>query len=176
MLSSLYAKLIAAAAVLALLAGGLLWFGSHERGIGAAGVQAKWDEAKLAQASVVANARAANAAQALDWTKQFSAIDSHYEAASHAQIPAIADSVAAGVHDGSVRLRDGSGCPVRPDTVPAATARARVADAAAAAAATQRLADSVAAVRVGDAADAREHQLGQQVIALQAVLTAERQN
>lgn len=166
MLGSLYAKLIAVGAVLALLAGGLLWFGAHERGIGAAGVQAKWD-------SAVAAAQATSAAQTLDWTKQFSAIGAQYEANSHVQSPSIADAVAADVRAGTVRLRDepAQSCA---GSVPAATARSRAADAAAAAAATQRLADSVAAVRVGDAADAREQQLREQVIALQAVLNAER--
>jgi len=70
-----------------------------------------------------------------------------------------------------VRLRDD--CPASGD-VPAAAARARGVDVAAAAAATQRLATAVAAVRAGDEADARERQLGAQVIALQAIVRAER--
>lgn len=166
MLSSLYAKLIAVGAVLALLAGGLLWFGAHERGIGAAGVQAKWD-------SAVAAAQATSAAQTLDWTKQFSAIGAQYEANSHVQSPSIADAVAADVHAGTVRLRDESAQSCA-GSVPAAAARSRAADAAA----TQALADRVQAairiVRIGDEADARERQLDAQVTALQAVLNAER--
>lgn len=159
-------KLIAFLALLAALAGGLAWFGSHERAIGAAGVQSQWDAA-------VAAAKAKSAAQTLDWTQQFSAIATHYQEQSHAQAPSVADTVADDVRGGSVRLRDEprQACPRR---VPDASAGARVADAAATAALAQRVEDSIAAVRVGEAADAREQQLRSQVIALQAALRAER--
>lgn len=166
MLGSLYAKLIAAGAVIALLAGGLLWLGAHERGIGAAGVQAKWDAA-------AATAKAASATQTLDWTKQFSAIGAQYEAASHVQAPSIADTVAADVRAGTLQLRDE---PVQScaGSVSAATARSRAADAAATAALAQRVADSIAAVQVGDAADKREADFRKLIEAQRALLTAER--
>lgn len=165
-MTSIQIKLIAFLVLLAALAGGLTWFGAHERGIGAAGVQAKWDAA-------IASAKVASATQTLDWTKQFSTIATHYQEQSHAQAHSIADTVAADVRGGTVRLRDepAQACPGR---VPGASASARAADAAATAALAQRVADSIAAVRVGDAADAREQQLREQVIALQAALRAER--
>jgi hypothetical protein len=174
-ITGLYTKLIAAAAVLALLAGGLLWFGAHERGIGAAGVQARWDEAKSVQAQAVAKAEADATNRVTTMRNQFDALSAKYEAATHAQAPSIADSVAAGVRDGSVRLRDASVC-TGGDQVSAATARSRAADAAATAALAQRVADSLAAVSVGDRADVREQQLREQVIGLQGVLRAEREH
>lgn len=174
MLTGLYAKLIAAAAVLALLAGGLLWFGAHERAIGAAGVQARWDEAKSVQAQAVAKAEADATNRVTTMRNQFDALSAKYEAATHAQAPSIADSIAAGVRDGSVRLRDAGVC-AGGDQVSAATARSRAADAAATQALADRTTAAIAAIRAGDEADARERQLGAQVIGLQGVLRAERE-
>ncbi|MGA0588108.1 hypothetical protein ACO2Q2_13405 [Dyella sp. KRB-257] len=163
---NLETKLIAFLVLLAAFLAGVLAFGAHERAIGAAGVQSKWDAA-------VASAKVTSAKQTLEWTQQFSTIATHYQEQSHAQVPSIADTVAADVRGGSIRLRDEptQACPGR---VPDASAGARAADAAATAALAQRVADSIAAVRVGDAADAREQQLREQVIALQAALRAER--
>lgn len=174
MLATLQAKLIAVAAVLTLLAGGLLWFGAHERGIGAAAVQARWDEAKSVQAQAVAKAEADATNRITTMRNQFDALSAKYEAATHAQAPSIADSVAAGVRDGTVRLRDAGVCPGG-DQVHAVTARSRAADAAATQALADRVQAAIAAVRAGDEADARERLLGAQVIALQAVLKAERE-
>lgn len=160
-------KIIAFLVSLIALAAGVALYGDHERAIGAAGVQAKWDKA-------IAAAKVTSAKQTLDWTQQFSTIATHYQEQSHAQAPSIADTLAADVHGGTVRLRD-EPTQACPRGVSDASARARATDAAAAAAATQRLADSVAAVRAGDAADAREQQLREQVIALQEILQAERE-
>lgn len=164
---NLESKIIAFLALLIALVAGVALYGDHERAIGAAGVRAKWDAA-------IASAKVTSAKQTLDWTKQFSTIANHYQEQSHAQAPSIADTVATDVRGGTVRLRDepAQACPGR---VSDASSRSRAADAAAAAAATQRLADSVAAVRAGDAADAREQQLREQVIALQEILQAERE-
>lgn len=169
MLTSLYAKLAGFVLVLAALAGLFLW-GHH---VGAAGVQAKWDKAKLAQAVVVEKAQADNAAQATKWINSFSAIGAQYEATTHAQFRSMGDQVAAGVASGAVRLR-GSDTGACRGLVPAATARSRAADAAATQALADRVQAAIAAVRAGDAADRREAHLDAQVIGLQGVLKAER--
>jgi len=160
--------------VLALLVGG--WYYGHCRyDAGAASVRAQWDAAKVAQSAVVAGAQADNAAQSTTWINQFAAAGAAYEATTHAQAPAVADSVAAGVRDGTVRLRGEGECPaVRAGAVSAATARSRAADAAATQALVDRVQAAVAAVRAGDEADARERQLDAQVVGLQEILSAER--
>lgn len=165
-------KLYGALAALLLMCGGF-WY-AHHAGYesGRAAVQAQWDTAKAAQAKVVGQAETHNAAQATAWINQFSTINAKYEADSHAQAPAIAETVAAGVADGTLRLRDGTD--VCPGDVSAATARSRAADAVATQALSDRVATAVEIVRIGDAADARERELDAQVIGLQAVLKAER--
>jgi hypothetical protein len=168
MLTGLYAKLIGLGLTLAALVGLFAW-GHH---VGAVGVQKRWDAAKTGQAVVAERATVAHLAQALDWNQRFATIATHYEATSHAPTPAVADSVAAAAAAGTLRLRDRTD--VCPRGVPAATAAARATDAAATAALAQRVTDSIAAIRVGDAADARERQLDEQVTALQALLRAER--
>ena len=158
-------------ALVLMLGGAWLW-GHH---VGATGVQTQWDAAKASQAAVAAQAEARNTTQALAWVNQFSAIGAKYEANSHAQAPAVADSVAAGVVDGTLRLRGEGECPaVRTGAMPTATVRSRAADAAATQALADRVQTAIAAVRAGDEADARERQLGEQVRALQGVLRAER--
>jgi hypothetical protein len=159
---------VALVALLVALGGSWVW-GHH---VGAAGVQARWDAAKTDQAQVVAHAETHNAAQSTAWINQFSAINAKYEADSHAQAPAIAETVAAGVAAGTLRLRDGTH--VCPGAVSAATARSRAADAAATQALADRTQTAIAAVRAGDEADRRESRLDAQVMALQAVLRAER--
>ncbi len=170
MFAGLYAKLIGAFMAMTLLAGLFLW--GHC--VGAGGVQAKWDAAKLAQSTAVVIAQsAADTKYDVQQTK-FSALGATYEATTHAQVPAVADSIAAGITGGTVQLRDKPAlCPTR-GTVSAATASSRAADAAATQALADRVANSIAAVRAGDAADARERQLDAQVIGLQAILAAER--
>lgn len=148
--------------------GGGIWY-LHHRWFneGAASVQAQWDDATH-------QAQAKSAQQSLDWLTHFNTIAARYEDAIHAPQRAVADSVAAGVRIGALRLRDvpPESCPGR---VSDATASSRAADAAA----TQALADRVQAaieiVRIGDEADAREHQLDAQIIGLQDTLKAERQ-
>lgn len=169
MLASLYAKLAAAALLLAFLVGLFLW-GHHS---GAAGVQAKWDAAKVVQQIAVAKAHADNDLHTEIMRNSYNALSAKYEAVLHAQVPAVADSVAAGVTAGALRLRDNAAA--CPGAVPEATARSRLVDAAATQALSDRVAAAIRIIRIGDAADKRERQLGAQVIALQAVLTAERQ-
>ena len=171
---SMQTKLIAILVLLAAMFGACTWFGSHERAIGAAGVQAKWDAAKAVQAQAVANAKAANAAQALDWTRQFAAITSQYEATTHAQAPSIANTVAADVDAGRLRLRDGADVCPGGGEVSAATARSRAADAAATQALADRTATAIAVVRIGDAANKREADFRALIEAQRAILTAER--
>jgi len=169
---SLSVKLGIAGLLLVALAGCLTWFARHERAIGAAAVQARWDVATAEQAA--AALRASESARAVERRQSatFAGIATGYlQATAHAPTPF---DLPAALAAGTLRLRNDCPAPRAAGDVPATTARARAADAAAAAAATQRLADSVAAVRAGDAADARERQLSAQVTALQAILRAER--
>lgn len=169
MLTGLYAKLIGLAAALLILLALFLW-GHH---VGAASVEAKWNASNLAQARAIAEAQLQADVEAETMRNSFNALSASYEAAVHAKPPAVADSIAAGVDAGTVQLRNAAMCP-GDGTVSAATTRSRAADAATTQALADRVANSIAAVRAGDEADAREHQLGAQVIGLQDVLTAER--
>lgn len=158
------------AAVLALCLALFFW-GDHH---GAAGVQARWDAAKAVQTAAAANQRASAAQQTLNWTEQFQTIANRYQESAHETPPVVADAVASAIAAGALRLRDQpAACPAGA-TVSVATARSRAVDAAATQALADRVANSIAAVRAGSDADARERQLGQQVIALQAILATER--
>lgn len=175
MFASIEAKLIAAAVLLIVMASAVAWFGAHERSIGAAGVQAKWDAANASHA--VAATAASEAARATEnrQTQDFAGIASGYLQATTHAYPSLADALPAAVAAGAVQLRDH--CPAAAGAgVPEATARSRAADAAATQALADRVQAAIAAVRAGDEADARERQLGAQVIGLQAVLAAERRD
>jgi hypothetical protein len=168
------AKLIAAGILLLALAAAMIWFGAHERGIGAAKVQAKWDAATAAQIKLAVMASEAARTHEQAQSSAFASIATDYLQATTHDYPSISDALPAAVATGTVRLRDAC-----PDTTGGAraeaTARSRATDAASTQALADRVANSIAAVRAGDAADARERQLGAQVTALQAVLRAERQ-
>lgn len=170
MLASIYVKLAAVAVLLFALAGFGLW--CHHKG--ATSVQAQWDAAKAVQAAAADRQALASTTQTLSWTQQFAQTATHYEATTHETTPAVADAVSTAVAAGTVRLRDEAPAATCPAAVSVATSRSRTADAAATQALADRVANSIAAVRVGDAADARERQLGAQVTGLQAVLDAER--
>lgn len=104
---------------------------------------------------------------------KFNALSAKYDEATREKPTAVADSVRADVDSGALRLRDADVCAADRQAA-AATARSRAADATATQALADRVAHSIAAVRAGDAADKREHDLGAQVIALQGILEAER--
>ncbi|MBT2142697.1 MULTISPECIES: hypothetical protein [unclassified Rhodanobacter] len=173
MLASIEAKLIALAAVILLLVVGVSYYGHTRYRAGQTAVQAKWDASQVAQQQAVAKAQAQNDIASAAMRDEFNALSAKYEAAVHAKAPAVADSVAAGVAGGSLRLRNAGMCPGA-GQVSAATARSRAADAAATQALVDRVAAAIRIVRIGDAADARELQLRAQVTGLQAVLAAER--
>lgn len=164
-------------ALVVLVIGGLWGGWMHRRGevVGAARVQAAFDAYKAEQtAAALAATSAARGAESAQ-RGAFDVIAANYEATIHAQTFPLADSLAAGIADGSLRLRNDATCPAAPaGDLSAATARSRAADAAATQALADRAAAAIAAVRAGDAADARERQLGAQVTALQAILRAER--
>lgn len=174
MLSGLYAKLIAAAVIVLAIVVAIFWFGAHERGIGASRVQAKWDATNAAQ--TVAAVKASETARTTEnrQANDFAGIASGYLQATTHAYPSLADALPAAVAAGTVRLQND--CPAAIGRgVSDATARSRAADAAATQALADRVQAAIAAVRAGDAADARERQLDAQVIGLQGVLTAERQ-
>ena len=171
MLASIYVKLAAVAVLLFALAGFGLW--CHHKG--ATSVQAQWDAAKAVQTAAADRQALASTTQTLRWTQQFAQTATHYEALNHETTPAVADAVTTAVAAGTVRLRDEAPTVACPGTVSVAASRSRAADAAATQALADRLTNSIAAVRAGDIADARERQLGQQIIALQALLAIERQ-
>ncbi len=170
-IDTIYAKLAGIALFLLLLAGLFLWGDFH----GAARVQAKWNVASSAQQVAVAEAKLHADAESAAMQKNYNALSAKYEDALHVQAPAVADSTLAAVTGGTLQLRDVAVCPGR-GNVSATAAAARAADAAATAALTQRVTDSIAAVRVGDASDQRERQYAAQIVALQGLLRAERQS
>jgi hypothetical protein len=128
-------------------------------------------KATAAQAAV--NAQAKLQADHTAMENKFQALNAKYEAATHAKAPDVAGSVSAGITGGTLRLRDAEVCAADRQAA-AATARSRAADAAATQALADRVAHSIASVRAGDEADKREHDLGEQVTALQGILEAER--
>lgn len=173
MFTGLYARLIAFAALALLVVAGVGYYGHTRYRAGQTAVQAKWDASQVAQQQAVAKAQAQNDIVSAAMRDEFNALSAKYEAAIHAQVPAVADSVSAGVSAGTIRLRDSAAsCP---GVVSDATTRSRAADAAATQAIADRVQAAITAVRAGDEADARERQLGAQVIGLQAVLAAERE-
>jgi hypothetical protein len=168
-LTGIYAKLIGALLVLVALLG--LWLWGHH--VGAASVQAKWDVANAKQ-SIIA-VKASEAARSIEnrQANDFAGIATNYLQATNHAYPSLADALPSAVSSGTLQLRDR--CPATSSpSVSEAAARSRAADAAS----TQALADRVTAaieiVSIGDAADARERQLGAQIVALQEVLKAER--
>lgn len=173
MFAGLQAKLIAVAVLLIALIAATIWFGAHERAIGAAKVQAKWDVQTSAQSAVTVevseSARATEHQQAADFD---AAANTYLQATAH-DYPSIADALPAAVAAGTVRLRED--CPAAdPGSVSAATARSRAADAAATQALADRTQAAIAAVSAGDAADKREADYRALIESLRAVLTAER--
>lgn len=169
MLSGLYAKLICLALITLMLVGLFLW-GRH---VGASSVQAKWDTANASQTVVAVKAsegaRATENRQATD----FAGIASGYLQATTDAYPSLSDALPAAVAAGTVQLRDT--CPAHAGGgVSQATADSRAADAAVTQALADRVANSIAAVSAGDAADKREADFRALIVALRAALTIER--
>lgn len=176
MLTGLQLRIAALALLLVLI--GSMWLAGdiHGHKAGAAAVKAHWDAAKTVQQAAVAKAQAQADVEAQTERATFNTLAKKYEDLVNAQAPAVADSVAAGVRTGALRLRDAVPVCVGSGYVPAAAVRARAADAAATQALADRTQAAIAAVRAGDEADARERQLDAQVIGLQSILRAERAN
>ena len=174
MLAGLYAKLIVFAVLLALLAGAGFYL--HHRGAvsGAARVQAQWDAAKATQAMVAITASEAARKTETAQANAFAGITTDYLQANTHAYPSLADAIPAALSAGTVRLR--GTCPAAPASggVSAAAAASLAADAARTQALADRQVAAVAVIRAGDAADARERKLGEQITALQALLLAER--
>lgn len=168
-MSTVYAKIAGLVVFAALLAGLFAW-GHH---VGTVSVQTKWDAAKGVQATAAVAASESARATEHGQAQAFAGIATTYlQATSHAY-PSIADALPAAVAAGAVRLRND--CPAAPGGgVSRAAASSRAADAAATQALADRVSAGIAAVRAGDAADARERELSAQVTALQSILSAER--
>jgi len=174
----LYLYAAVALAIVLSIVGARLWlhhYGAVHYSAGAASVQTRWDTANARQAAAVAAAQAEQAAHATVTAANFDALAAHYQAQAHAHTPSLADALPAGLAAGAFRLRNDSPA-VCPGGAPAGAAatRSHELDAAATQALADRTATAIAAVRLGDVADARERQLGAQVKALQGVLEAER--
>ena len=176
MITSVYAKLIAAAIVLAVLAAAGFYLHHSGYESGKATVQAKWDAEKLRQANVAIEATAAARAHENAQAVSFSGIESNFLQATTHAYPSLAGALPAAVAAGTVKLRDA--CPVTPTScgVSEATARSRALDAAATQAVADRTQNAIAVVRLSDASDARERVLDAQIVSLQAILVAERQH
>ena len=143
---------------------------SYDKGVDH--VQAKWDIATAAQNVVSVTASEKARATEQRQSASFASIEAGYlQATTNEPTPF---DIPAALAAGSLKLRND--CPA-PDTssVSETTARSRDRDAAATQALADRVEDSIAAVRAGEAADARERQLSAQVTALQDILRAERE-
>lgn len=160
-----------AGTMLFVLAAGLtgLAVGLHQ---GRAAVQARWDAETARQQAAAAAEQSRLDAAARGAQDAVTAIGDRYDE-TLLPTPGIADSVAADLGSGTLRVRYECAAPGA-DPVPGPAGRAGQLDAAAAAADENRREAAIASVRAGDDADARERQLREQVIALQAVLRAER--
>jgi len=175
MFATLYAKLLAAGLVLVAIAIALIWFGAHERGIGASGVQVKWDAANASQTVVAVKASETARTTENNQANDFAGIASGYLQATTHAYPSLADALPDTVGAGAMQLRND--CPATPGRgVPEGTARSHAADAAATQALADRVQAAIAAVRAGDEADRQNAQLRAQVIGLQAVLVTEREH
>jgi hypothetical protein len=169
MILTIQEKILSLLAFLLFLLAFFLW-GWH---VGGKHIQAKWDLANAKESAVVMAQIEAARTHELQQATSFAQTESNYlEATTHAN-PNLAPSIPAAIGNGTLQLRNA--CPAsHPGTVSEATAASRAADAAA----TQSLADRTAAavriVSIGDAADAREHQLDAQIIGLQELLVTER--
>lgn len=144
--------------------------GHHQ---GAKAVQAKWDVATAGSNVVATKASESARVTEQQQSNDFSGIETGYLQATTHAYPTIGASIPAAFDAGTVQLRDRCPSPAG-GSVSKATAASRAADAASTQAIADRVENSIAAVRAGDAADARERQLDQQVTALQALLLAER--
>ena len=163
--------------VLFALLAGVVWFGAHERGIGAAGVQAAWDAEKAKTSEAAAAQAYATAQTQSDQRNIFAGIAATYhETITHEDPPAPAVS-AADVSSGRVRLRAEWQCAsgyVRANGLPQTSIGGSGADATTSAAAEQRSQGASDLVRAADEADQREQRLSAQISALQSILDAER--
>lgn len=171
------AKLIALAVIVALLSSAAAWSIHHERNIGRAEVQAKWDLANAAAARVALTASEAARTKETKQAADFSTIGNDFLKVTTHEYPTVAPGIASGIAAGTLKLRDSCPAPAR-SSVPSAPASSRELDAARASALAYRAEAEARAVRIvtiGDEADARELRDGAQIAALQAVLTAERQ-
>lgn len=169
MMASIYAKLIGAGVLVAFCLG-LFLYGHH---VGADSVQAKWNAQKQVDAVAVAKVEEANAITAKSQQDQFNSLEAKYEQSQKVTFPAVADTVSAGIAGGTLKLRDSAVCPSS-GNVTQATAASRAADAAATQALADRTTAAIQIIRVGDASDARERQLDDQITGLQGLLKAER--
>lgn len=174
MFASLYAKLMSAALVAALLAGAGLWLHHSGAVAGAARVQAQWDAAKAVQAAAAITASESARKTETAQTTAFANVATHYLKDTTDAYPSIADALPAAVAAGAVRLRDTCPAPPASRGVPETTAAARALDAAATAALAQRTKDAIDLVRLSDAADKRESDFRALIVALRATLAAER--
>lgn len=174
-LSKISAKALVILVAILFVMAGVLLYGHSRYDAGKRVVQASWDAANAKQNAEVVRVEASQIAHTASVAGHFDAIAASFEEQAHAQADPLAGTLSAAVTAGTFRLRDSEAvCPA--DSHPAAAASgSRAADAAATQALADRTAAAIAAVRAGDAADQREKQLDAQVIALQALLKAERQ-
>lgn len=166
-------KLYFILAAAALLLAGAAWAAHHERDVGRAQVQAKWDLSVAQQNRVaVAASEKARTTEHQQATDIANAATNYVEVLTHAQ-PTLSAAIPAAVAAGTLKLRNDCPAPDR-RSLSETTARSRLADAAATEALAKRVEAAAVVIRVGDTSDARERQLSAQVTALQAVLRAER--
>lgn len=169
-------KIYIIAGAVAILLAGIVWFGAHERAIGAAGVQAKWDKATAAQSLLATAASESARTVERNHATYFADIDKTYLETTTHEYPTIAAGLPAAIAAHTLKLRDN--CTTLPSRdVSRATTSSRELDEAYTSALSKRAEAEARAIRIvgiGDEADSRERVLGAQVTALQDVLRAER--
>lgn len=167
-------RIYAAIAILIASVIGSLYFGYTS---GEAHVQAQWDAKKASQLVVAVTASEAARSTEYKQAGDFTAIATDYLQATTHAYPTLGATLPAAVSAGTFQLRDvcpKADRPASSASMPEATARSRIADAAATQALADRVKNSIAAVRAGDEADARERQYRALIISLRGILNAER--
>jgi membrane protein involved in colicin uptake len=155
----------------ALYSGGMVYLGYTEGHKGVAQIQSAWDAQKKVDVAAAKEAKLHSDAETDAMRRNYNLISGKYDRLLNAQLPSIADTIPASLSAGTLQLRYETTCPANhSDAGAKATAASRARDAAATQALADRVAASIAAVRVGDASDARERQLDAQIDALQEVV------
>ena len=158
----------------ALYTGGVVFLGYRWGHSDAQAIQAAWDKERTAGQIAAAKTEASNTIKTAALQGKFDKLQEKYNELLSTPPPSVSVATSASITAGTLKLRNEPTCP-RSDAGANDTARSRAADAAATQALADRVSNSIAAVRVGDAATKREHDLDAQIIGLQQTVVAMQQ-